>query len=47
MPHFYKGFGSQPAPANSNVPALAKELANYFYSVYNVLQINTLEAMYE
>jgi hypothetical protein len=29
------------------IPALEKELANYFYSVYSVLQINTLEAMYE
>jgi len=47
MPQFHKGFGPQPAPVNSNVPALEKELANYFYSVYNVLQINTLEAMYE
>jgi len=28
-------------------PLLEKELANYFYSVYNVLQMNTLEAMYE
>jgi len=47
MPQFYKGFGPQPAPVNPNVAALEKKLANYFYSVYNVLQINTLEAMYE
>jgi len=26
---------------------LEKELANFFYYVYNVLQINTTEAMYE
>ena len=26
---------------------LLKELANYYYSAYNVLQINTLEVMYE
>jgi len=47
MPQVHKGFGPQLAPVNSNVPPLEKELANYFYSVYNVLQINTLEAMYE
>jgi hypothetical protein len=28
-------------------PNFEKELANYFYNAYSVLQINTLEAMYE
>jgi hypothetical protein len=47
MRQVHKGFGPQLAPVNPNVAALEKELANYFYSVYNVLQVNTLEAMYE
>jgi hypothetical protein len=32
---------------NQDFSILKKELANYSYCAYNVLQINTLEAMYE